>query len=129
MTSLAIFATSTLADYVHEAPYHYYHHDSYHMDHHTHPELDHRYDDAHDVTPVPYHDHRVLPAVDRPESHSYGHGAYYDNESNKSSSHYQERHYYPEHMAREHAYKDYYSVYPDAWHTNDKPATSDQPTY
>ena len=38
-----------------------YHYSTYHMTHH---ELDHHYDDDHDVTPVKYHDSRVLKAVD-----------------------------------------------------------------
>ena len=41
---------------------------TYHI---SHPELDHKYDDAHDVTPVPYHDHRVLPAVPHFDKLSY----------------------------------------------------------
>lgn len=44
------------------------HYATYHF---THPELDHHYDDAHDVTPVAFHEHAVLPAVPRPESSSY----------------------------------------------------------
>ena len=68
------------------APYDVGHYDfpvvSRHQEHHeyhevpswvTHPELNHKYDDAHDVEPVPYHDHRVLHSRDIPDHHSYGH--------------------------------------------------------
>ena len=34
----------------------------YHTRHVLHPELDHKFDDAHDVTPVPYKEHAILPA-------------------------------------------------------------------
>ena len=37
--------------------------------------MDHRYDDRHDIEPVPFHEHAVLRAVDRPESRSYLHHA------------------------------------------------------
>ena len=36
----------------------------YSIYHPTHRSLDHHYDDAHDVTPVPFHEHKVLKAVD-----------------------------------------------------------------
>ena len=39
----------------------------------AHHVLEHRYDDAHDVEMVPFKERAVLKAVDRPESHSYGH--------------------------------------------------------
>ena len=45
----------------------------YHADHETHHELDHAFDDAHDVTPVEYHDHRVLKSFDHPDSHDWDH--------------------------------------------------------
>ena len=48
---------------------------TYHV---SHPELDHKYDDAHDVTPVPYHDSRVLPVVPSPDRLSYAHGHMHD---------------------------------------------------
>jgi hypothetical protein len=48
---------------------------TYHI---SHPELDHKYDDAHDVTPVAYHDHRVLPVVPSPDRLSYAHGHMHD---------------------------------------------------
>ena len=47
-------------------------------DHSAHRVLEHKYDDAHDVTPVDFHEHAVLKAVDRPESHSYEHMAIHD---------------------------------------------------
>ena len=46
------------------------------IDHSQHRRLDHRYDDRHDIEPVPFHEHAVLPAVDRPESRSYLHHAH-----------------------------------------------------
>jgi len=39
----------------------------------AHRALDHKYDDAHDVTPVPFKEHAILPAVDRPESSYFEH--------------------------------------------------------
>lgn len=46
----------------------------YRFDHLSHAELDHKFDDAHDVTPVEFHEHRVLPAVPSPDRLSYEHG-------------------------------------------------------
>ena len=37
----------------------------------THPELNHKYDDQHDIEPVPYHEHAILHSVDIPDHHSY----------------------------------------------------------
>ena len=48
------------------------HHDTqYDSEHVTHPELDHKYDDQHDVEPVHFHEHAVLPALPHPDSQSY----------------------------------------------------------
>ena len=43
----------------------------HHKDYH--PELDHHWDDAHDVEPVPFHEHAILRSPDYPDHHSYGH--------------------------------------------------------
>ena len=40
----------------------------YAIDHPTYASLDHHYDDEHDVTPVPYHDHRVLKSPPFPDA-------------------------------------------------------------
>ena len=50
------------------APHHEAVYESYHV---THPELDHKYDDQHDIEPVHFHEHAVLPAVLHPDRHSY----------------------------------------------------------
>ena len=50
---------------IHEYPV--VHHKGYH------PELDHQWDDAHDVEPVPFHEHAILRAPDIPDHHMYGH--------------------------------------------------------
>ena len=58
----------------HESRYPAYAHAAYvAADHAAHRVLQHKYDDAHDVTPVDFHEHAVLKAVDRPESRSYEH--------------------------------------------------------
>ena len=49
-------------DIVHNPDQHY---STYHETHH---ELDHHYDDAHDVTPVAYHDSRVLHSLPHADS-------------------------------------------------------------
>ena len=91
-----VYETPTHHVYQEEVPsYHHYepeyHSHSYHhsepivsyttVDHNMggyevhHPELSHKYDDAHDVTPVPFHEHAVLPVTDLPDHHSYRHEA------------------------------------------------------
>jgi len=59
--------------YEHEQPVHHYEEELHWAQPDAHRVLDHKYDDAHDVTPVPFHEHAVLPAVDRPESSSFEH--------------------------------------------------------
>ena len=58
------------------------------IDHSQHRRLDHRYDDRHDVEPVPFHEHRVLRAVDRPESRSYLHHARNEAPEGQESNYY-----------------------------------------
>ena len=57
--------------YAYGAPHHEAVYESYHV---THPELDHKYDDQHDIEPVHFHEHAVLPAVLHPDRHSYDDG-------------------------------------------------------
>ena len=59
-------------DHHHEAQ-HYQPYSTYHV---SHPELDHKYDDAHDVTPVPFNDHAVYHAVDHEGRGDYAHGSH-----------------------------------------------------
>ena len=67
----------------HAMPHHHNPDMHYSTYHYTHPELDHHYDDAHDVTPVPFHEHAVLKSVHSPDRLSY-----------ESMTPYYERHHY-----------------------------------
>ena len=94
--------------------------------HYTHPELDHHYDEAHDVTPVPFHEHAVLKAVHSPDRLSYEsmtpYYEHYNNEAKQSNQiplhshdmHYSTYHYtYPE---LDHHYDDAHDVTPVPYH-------------
>lgn len=68
-------STETATENETEQPDNYYYGDRYYSPphhtyrgyHHSYPELSHKYDDQHDVEPVHYKEHAVLPSV-RPHS-------------------------------------------------------------
>ena len=82
----------------HESRYPAYAHAAYvAADHAAHRVLQHKYDDAHDVTMVPYHEHAVLKAVDRPESRSYEHMPFRANANGADQKDNYYHHYYSTH--------------------------------